>query len=97
MGTIPFTGQHHHHQQLHQLQQVTVSPTGFVGCGDQWTPTATPMVSAHGSSGVDDRVIVTTAFQSGLHAALTAGGLIAATPALPQAAFLPQVCRLRLE
>jgi len=92
MGATPFTNQQQQQQQQQQqAESVPFSPTSFIGCRDRWTPSASPVVSAGGSGGVDDRVVMTTAFTNDLHAAITAGGLIAATPALPRAAFLPQV------
>lgn len=77
-------------------QQVPLSPNG-AGCGDRWMSTGSPAISPAVSSSNGNRVVMTTAFQNGLQAAITAGGLIAASPAVPPTAFIPQVCiRARL-
>lgn len=74
-----------------QQQQVPLSPNGVVGCGNRWMSTGSPAISPITSGGGGNRVVMTTAFQNGLQAAITAGGLIAASPAVPPTAFIPQV------
>lgn len=75
-------------------QQIAFSPTGVVGChGDRWFPVATsPGVSAvEPGMGAGNGVFLTSPFQNGLQAAITMGRLVAATPAVPPSAYVPQV------